>query len=222
MKLLTLALFALGASTLFAQAESDKPLSLGFKVGIPVTDMFSANNTSLFNGNITGSNYNTAVPKYTLGLTAEFKMPKHLRFEVDGLYNRAGYATSRPADIFGDTGYYLTSANVWQVPALIKTNITLGHVRPFVDFGAALRHISTIKTNAFLPGLLDGIIYDSTAELHNRNSFGGVAGIGITFKMGEFRLSPEVRYTRWANESFMGPGLRTNLDQGDVLLGISF
>ena len=58
MKLLTLAVFALGATTLFAQGyESDKPFTFGFKVGVPVTDMFSASNTSLFNGNLANSNY---------------------------------------------------------------------------------------------------------------------------------------------------------------------
>jgi hypothetical protein len=60
--------------------------------------------------------------------------------------------------------------------------------------------------------------------LHNRNTFGGVAGFGLTFKRGPFELTPEARYTRWANQSFVGSlgSLRTNLDQGDVLLGISF
>ena len=63
---------------------------------------------------------------------------------------------------------------------------------------------------------------DSAAELKNRNSFGGVAGIGMTFKKGPFELTPEVRYTRWANKAFSGAGLSYNLDQGDFLLGISF
>ncbi|MBV9223254.1 MAG: hypothetical protein JOY85_04455 [Acidobacteriaceae bacterium] len=45
----------------------------------------------------------------------------------------------------------------------------------------------------------------------------------MTFKRGPFELTPEVRYTRWANQAFANPnGLRTNLDQGDFLLGISF
>jgi hypothetical protein len=112
--------------------------------------------------------------------------------------------------------------NVWEVPGLFKTNITLGHVRPFIDFGASLRHISTIRTDAFLLDMTLTIVDDNSPALHNRNSFGGVAGIGITFKRGPFELSPEVRYTRWANESFEVSGLRTNLDQGDFLLGISF
>ena len=63
---------------------------------------------------------------------------------------------------------------------------------------------------------------DNSIALHNRNSYGGVAGFGITFKKEPFELTPEARYTRWANEAFQTNGLRTNLDQGDVLLGLVF
>jgi hypothetical protein len=223
MKLLTLAVFALGASTLFAQGyESDKPFVFGFKVGVPVTDMFSASNTSLFNGNLANSNYASAVPRYTFGLSGEFKMPKHLRLEVDGLYKRAGYSAFNTGNIFGTPGYYDTKMNVWEIPALLKTNMTLGHVRPFIDFGASLRHISSLQTTDYVPGVTYAAIYNNSPDLHNRNSYGAVAGIGITFKFGAFEMSPEARYTRWTNQSFEAPGLRTNLDQGDVLLGISF
>ena len=205
-------------------SETDHPFQFGLKVGIPVTDMFSASNTSMFNDalNVPGSIYNAAVPRYILGLSGEFKLPAHLRLEIDGLYKRAGYATSSLYEFSGNNAYYQTSANVWEVPALLKTNVTLGHVRPFIDFGASLRHISTIQTNTYLPVLPLGIITGNAPELHNRNSYGGVAGIGITFKIGSLELSPEARYTRWANQSFEAAGLRTNLDQGDVLLGITF
>ena len=108
------------------------------------------------------------------------------------------------------------------VSALIKTNITLGHVRPFIDFGASLRHIAGFDTTTYTAGVLYPPIYNNAPDLHNRNSYGGVTGIGITFKFRYFELSPEVRYTRWSNQSFVAPGLRTNLDQGDALLGISF
>jgi opacity protein-like surface antigen len=198
------------------------PVTLGFKVGIPVTDMFSASNTSLFGGNQPGSNYTSAVPRYEFGVTGEFHLPKHLRLEVDGLYKRSGFASSAPFDSLGNLSYEKTSLNVWEIPALIKTNIKVGRFHPFVDAGAALRHVSTITETGFVPGFSSPLLNDNSSALHNRNSFGGVAGFGITFKKGPFQLSPEARYTRWANQSFMAPGLRTNLDQGDVLLGVTF
>jgi hypothetical protein len=149
-------------------------------------------------------------------------MPRHLRFEVDALYKRGGFNSAVPFS--GGTAYRPTSLNWWEFPGLFKYNITIGHLRPFIDFGATLRHISTITQTAYLPGSFQGVITDNSDALHNRNSFGGVAGFGITFKKGPFELTPEARYTRWANQAFASNngGLRTNLDQGDVLLGISF
>jgi hypothetical protein len=76
---------------------------------------------------------------------------------------------------------------------------------------------------AFIPGNFQSVYNNNSIAMHNRNSFGGVAGFGITFKKGPFELTPEVRYTRWANQAFTSAnGLRTNLDQGDFLMGISF
>jgi hypothetical protein len=136
--------------------------------------------------------------------------------------SRAGFDSSSP---FGnDFLYRPTTANVWEIPGLFKYNISMGHFRPFVDFGASYRHISTITQTTYGTGVGYGLLSDNAGELLNRNSFGGVAGFGITFKKGPFELTPEARYTRWANESFRSAngGLRTNLDQGDVLLGINF
>jgi hypothetical protein len=148
----------------------------------------------------------------------------HLRFEIDGLFKRGGFDSSLPFGSTGGRAYRPTSFNNWEIPGLFKYNLTTGHSRPFVDFGASLRHISTITQTTYAPGLLIPQISDNAIELHNRNTFGGVAGFGFTFKRGPFELTPEARYTRWANQSFVGRlgSLRTNLDQGDVLLGINF
>jgi hypothetical protein len=228
-KLSLLILGMLTAASMFAQT-SDRPVVLGLKVGIPVTDMFTSSNTgvpSIVPGQgsqtqLTGSNYSASVPRYTFGVSAEFRMPLHLRFEVDTLYKRGGFNSSLPSA----TGlvYRPTTFNWWEFPGLFKYNVSLGHFRPFIDFGASLRHISTITETVYAPGNFQGVINNNSKDIHNRNSFGGVAGFGITFKKGAFELTPEARYTRWSNQAFVGTngGLRTNLDQGDILLGISF
>jgi hypothetical protein len=211
---------SVGAASLCAQ-ETGLP-SFGFKVGVPITDMFSAKNTSEFGDTLNGSPFSSAVPRYEFGVSAEFPLIGHLRFEVDGIYKRGGFDSALPFGGTGGLAYSPTTFNDWEIPALFKTDVSVGHIRPFVDFGAALRHISTISQYTYAPGLVIPGFTDNSFALHNRNSFGGVAGIGITFKKGPFRLSPEVRYTRWANESFQYPGLKTNLNQGDFLLGIAF
>jgi len=221
-KLNLVAACLLGAASLYAQ-ESNMPVTLGFKIGVPVTDMFSASNTTQL-GNTTPGSYTSAVPRYEFGVSGEFRLPMHLRFEVDGLFKRGGFDSALPFGSTGSVAYRPTTFNNWEIPGLFKYNVSLGHLRPFVDFGASLRHISTITQTTYAAGFSSAQISDNAIELHNRNTFGGVAGFGFTFKRGPFELTPEARYTRWANQSFVGSlgSLRTNLDQGDVLLGINF
>ncbi len=217
-----IALVTLGVSSLWAQSEDmgHWPVTLGLKAGIPVSNMFSSGSPSIYNLSFPSSPYTSSTPRYEFGASAEFRLPLHLRFEVDGLFKRGGFNNSF-LSTSGTNGYMRTSFNQWEIPGLFKYNISLGHFRPFLDFGASYRHISTIGQETLLGS--NGPTYiDNSASIANRNSFGGVAGFGITFKKGPFELTPEARYTRWANNSFSANGLRSNKDQGDVLLGISF
>ncbi len=216
-KLFVAALFAAGASSLFAQ-EGPLPVTLGLKVGVPVTNMLSASNTGWLNGSTPGD-YSAHTPRYEFGVSGEFHLPYHLRFEVDGLFKRNGFDSAIPG--VSSTVYRPTTFNDWEIPGLFKFNVLHGHYRPFVDVGAVYRHISTISETTFGEGPV-ATLNDSSSALTHRNTYGGVAGIGITFKKGAFELTPEARYTRWANQSFDALGLKTNLDQGDVLLGIAF
>jgi hypothetical protein len=222
-KVWMIALVLFGVASAYGQEESKMP-TLGLKVGVPVTDMFSTNSSIPAGVNTTGagSSYSFAVPRYEFGVSSEFHLPLHLRFEVDGLFKRGGYDSGLPFGATGALAYRPTTFNWWEVPGLFKYNVAMGHFRPFVDFGATFRHISTITQTTYAPGALFGTLDDNAMELRNRNSYGAVAGFGMTFKKGPFELTPEARYTRWANEAFETTGLRTNLDQGDVLLGIGF
>ncbi len=220
-------IFVICAASLCAQNEDEGhwPVTLGFKAGIPVTDMFTTSNSGLPGTNLTtnttsyGSAYSSSNPRYEFGASAEFHAPFHLRFEVDGLF-KPGRFDSNVGGASGTTGYH-TSFNQWEIPGVFKYNMSLGHLRPFIDFGASYRHISTIDQRTYIAGFSPAF-NDNASEIRNRNSFGGVAGFGMTFKKGPFELTPEARYTRWANNSFAAPGLVSNKDQGDVLLGVSF
>lgn len=227
-KLAFIGVVALSATSLFAQSQDAGhwPVTLGLKGGVPVNDMFTSSNSGAFGSTdtvsgstIPGSRYTSSVPRYEFGVSAEFHMPLHLRFEVDGLYKRGGFDGSLTSS--GVPAYARTSFNQWEIPGVFKYNVSLGHFRPFIDFGASYRHISTIDQRTYTASAAP-VYSDNVRELRNRNSFGGVAGFGITFKKGPFELTPEARYTRWANDSFAAPGLSSNKDQGDVLLGISF
>jgi hypothetical protein len=210
-----------GAAALYAQnSEESGPVSLGFKVGVPVTSMFDTGNVSFTGSAANTAPFTSAVPKYEFGVSGEFRLPKHLSFEVDGLFKRGGFDSALP---FGSgMAYQPTTFNNWEIPGLFKYHLREGRYRPFIDFGASLRHISTIQQFTYAPVAVSPSLDDNSIALHNRNSFGGVAGIGITFKKGPVAISPEARYTRWANSAFEYGGFKTNLDQGDVLLGLTF
>ena len=66
---------------------------------------------------------------------------------------------------------------------------------------------------------------DNAVEFNKKNDVGFTAGAGLAFKMGPVRLSPEFRYTRWGGENLRDPInslLRTNRNQGDFLIGLTF
>src|SRR5581483_8831103 len=112
--LIVIATAILTAGVLYGQdSESHMPVTLGLKIGIPVTDMFSAGNTTQFGNTIPGSGFSSAVPRYEFGVSGEFHLPKHLRFEVDGLYRRGGFSSALPW-AGGGLAYRPTTFNSWE------------------------------------------------------------------------------------------------------------
>lgn len=223
-KISLLGILFLGAAALQAAdiGQGHLPVTLTLIGGTQITDSFSAKNTGSFvsTQQYPGSAYSTHTPRWEVGVGGEFRLPFHnIRFEVDGLAKRLGYTDTTGAG--ANLAYHPTSATQWEIPGMFKFNFSLGHYRPFALVGASYRHISTISRYSHPYGA-GPVVTDNAPELVNRNSFGGVAGLGFTFKKGPFEFSPQVRYTRWANQSFSGYGLRTNLDQGDALIAIGF
>ena len=191
-------------------------MSLGIKGGVPITDALnSAKGVS--------SSYFTNTKRYLVGPTVEFHFPARFSIEVDALYKRVGYQY----EASGPTVTATTVANTWEFPLMGKFEILPGPVRPFIDFGGSVRHLSGIRQiRQTISGVtLNQVEINNPAEFNKRNDFGLVFGGGIAFKMGRVRISPEVRYTRWGGENFRDPVnslLRTNRNQGDFMLGITF
>lgn len=178
-------------------------LSVGVKAGVPLTDTFSnANQGSLF------YDYDIGMRRYLVGGTAEVHLPFRLTMEVDAIYKRLGYNASS-----NSMGLLLISertvANQWELPLLLKYEFRgIGPIRPFVDAGPSLRHLSGLHQTipqVYLPdNSSTSSISDIPVELTARNSAGITAGGGITFKFPRLRISPELRYTHWGNTSSGG------------------
>ena len=208
----TALLLACVAATVGAQ-----PISIGVKAGVPISDAFET-----FHRN--QATYSTNTHRYLVGPTVQFNFPARISIELDGLYKRLGYQYDQTGPLLSAR----TVANSWEFPVLGKFAILPGPVRPFVDAGAAFRHISGVRqiqhTISAVGQVFDTTI-DNATEFNKRNDVGFVFGGGVEFKCGPVRISPEVRYTRWGSENFRDPVnalLRTQRNQGDFLLGFTF
>jgi opacity protein-like surface antigen len=191
-------------------------VSIGVKGGVPISDAFDA---------ARGANaaYFTNTKRYLVGPTIEFHLPARFSIEVEGLYKRVGYQ-------YQATGPFVqtsTVADSWEFPVLGKWEITGGHLRPFVDAGVSIRHLSGIKQvrRTISGATVNQIELSDAIEFNKSTDVGLAAGFGVAFKLGRVRISPELRYTRWGGENLRDPVnslLRTNRNQGDFLLGLTF
>jgi hypothetical protein len=207
----TLVLF--GMAALLMGQEGEHRVSIGVRAGVPITDAFDTVRGS-------DASYFTNTKRYLIGPTIEFHLPWRLSIAVDALYKRMGYEYQQFAPGIAATR---TVANSWEFPGTVKWEIVPGPIRPFVDAGVSIRHISGISQIRDAANQVTD--YNSAAEFNKRNDVGFVFGGGVAFKFGRVRVSPEFRYVRWGSESFRDPVrslLRTNRNQGDFLLGFTF
>jgi len=227
------------------------PLSIGIKGGVPIssTSGIGPDNgcTSL---GCNQFNYSSKTKYYTLGPTIEVRLPLRLAVEADALYSRLIYDTFRffsdsftfnGVRVFQDGSTFMSiKFERWTFPVLLKWRYGNRRTRPFVDGGISLDHISGIdgETAGIFQGGLSpdpvNIQHDKfgspvSAGLSTRNRDGSVLGAGIDFRaVGPIRLTPEVRYTRWASSQFdplssISPNIRgISLNEVTFLLGITF
>lgn len=87
----------------------------------------------------------------------------------------------------------------WQFPILVKYRFSLGPVMPFLQAGPSFRTTGNRNTNP--------------------SHAGATAGAGFDWKAGPLRLSPTLRYTRWARD--VRWTIPSKPDQLELLLAIS-
>lgn len=226
------------------------PVSIGLKGGIPFSDVSGVRPDSGCMVTGCGSfNFSSETKRYTLGPTIELRLPLGFAFEADALYSRLSYDTFRFASssfLFRGVGAFsdestFTSIKLerWTFPILLKWRYGNRRIRPFVDGGISMDHVSGLDER-ITRILHDSLSPDSVniqhekfgspgpAALSGRNRKGAVLGGGIdVHAVGPIRLTPEVRYTRWASSPFVPfppfPNVTgTNLNELTFLLGITF
>ena len=201
-----------------AGASFAQPVSIGVKAGVPITDFVDAAKGD-------HSAYFTKTKRYTIGPTVEFHLPARISIEIDALYKRFAFdGQSVTADGSIVTA---TRGNSWEFPVLVKLELFPGPVRPFVDAGASIRHLTGIKQvqQIVSAGTLSVVELSNPPEFNKATDIGLAFGAGIALKLGRVRISPELRYTRWGSENLRHPVsalLHTNRNEGDVLIGFTF
>ncbi len=198
------ALFHVASTGAFAQR-----LSLGFIGGTNLTHDFSTSSSQYVD-----SSYPSGLSTFLLfshahslivGPTIEVDLAKELSIEVDALHRNLELKSAYiPPGGQKMTGSDSGEIGTWEFPFLVKYRIPVSKIRPFVQLGPSLR----VRKNP-----------DSTEP----SAYGFAAGLGAEFRLGRFRLSPTIRYTRWAGEPpFPQAVANTKPDQIELLTGVSY
>jgi len=170
-------------------------LSAGFVLGTGITHVLPPTDATYMVGSSTFRQITTPARSLIAGAMVEFKVSNRFSVETDALYRPL---RAHVVDILdgrrreSDSG----SISVWELPQLAKYRLMNGPVRPFAEGGESFR----------TPG--GGL-----------GSHGVTAGVGLESRWRAFRMSPTLRYTRWAKNPFEGA---TRPDQVEALVGVSF
>ncbi len=138
--------------------------------------------------------------RYLVGISTQANLTRRLAVEMDGIYKplRSGEGASDPWRFMVIT---------WQFPVLAKYRITTSKWAPVVEGGPSFR----------LAGNLNG---------YNPSHYGITMGAGAETRTHGLRLSPALRYTRWAVDVSPNSGRptsqRTNQNAVELVFGISF
>ncbi|HSR07067.1 MAG TPA: hypothetical protein VLM42_07955, partial [Bryobacteraceae bacterium] len=161
-------------------------LSLGFIGGANLTHDFSTSSSQYVD-----PSYPNGLSSFVLfsdshslivGPTVEVDFAKELSIEIDALHrNLELQNASIPPGGQRVTGSDPDEIGTWEFPFLLKYKIPASKIRPFMELGPSFR----VRKNP-----------NSTEP----SSYGFAAGLGAEFRLGRFRLSPTIRYTRWADE----------------------
>jgi hypothetical protein len=230
-------------------AESDEAKPRKWAIGIrartmpirkfSVMDNGQAKTTTTVSKTVYDWNFNTTSRSFLAGggLALEGALSRRVTVTAELLFNRLRY--DKVTDIYWGTDDPTTSADershksiaentkarLFDVPLLAHVSMResgwLSHF--YLAGGATARLASTVRTTNNITNA------DATkennqirAQLSKRTLFGATVGIGFRF-VDEFhiKVTPEVRYTRWAGSTFGQDSTRSPRDQLELGIGFS-
>lgn len=177
--------------------------SFGVKVGSALTDPFAE---ATFQGTAPPQTIQTTsdAKGYLAGPMIELNLPFGISINADGIYRPLRLTQTFNSPFFQGTvsGDYSS----WEVtPAARYRFLHTPIVKPFLEAGPSFRILSS-RLDPYMSGR------------------GFTLGGGVEVKLLHFRITPELRYTRWGSDRNVTPAfpLQTNQNQAEFLAGFSF
>ncbi len=164
-------------------------------------------------------------PRWSLG--TEFYLT-HAKYILNtqvrtGLPSPNASTDDRPVTTYVES----SKANYWVLPALARFQGLRPHrylSRAYAVGGAEYRHVGRVRTGTdiYYPDGSTGYTEVAAVPLHH-DQVGYVVGIGLRYfdQLG-FKLAPEIRYIRWTDDTFKGPGYASTKNQAEASLGFTF
>jgi opacity protein-like surface antigen len=120
-----------------------------------------------------------------------------------------------------------TKADYWDVPLLahyygLRKQGFL--TRMYVSAGPELRHVGRVRTGNEITNADGTTAYNENPDRpRHKNDLGFAVGVGVRW-VDDFKVkvAPEIRYVRWQGSTFEGPAFRSQVNELQVGLGISF
>jgi len=195
--------FGQAASTSTRPNAFGKAVSIGGVVGMGLSNDFPST-VSDING-IPGSRSFSDAKSPVIGLMIELEPIRKLFIEFNGLYRPLHLADETLLSSSGQPIPPTRSGRVtvltWEFPILAKYKVASARTKPFFEVGPAFRS----------SGNLNGA---------NPSKYGATGGAGVEARWGKVRISPALRYTRWANDQTMASS--TNRNQIEAIIGFSY
>jgi hypothetical protein len=180
-------------SSLFilAGVAAAQPFIAGVKIGAPLTDALSVQSPNPLD-------YVASTGRFVVGPYVEVRLPAGFAVEVDALYRSFSYTSLQTS----------ASASDWEFPLLAKRKFLKGPVRPYVEGGLVLSHLSV----------------SDVTELNHRSNYGIALGAGLEIHALVLHISPELRYEGFVLQDFSSSAgiLHSNRNQLLAMVGISF
>jgi hypothetical protein len=185
-------------------------VSLGFRAGIPITPVLTADGPQ-----------QAPASRFTIGPLIEVHLWRDTVLGADFLLRRSAItfssAVTQRAELW-----------LWQAPITLIYRFRVP-ARPFVRTGVSFNRVLDVSgATVCAHGPFGEQFYclggNSSAELRHRGTSGLVVGGGFRFQFKGFRLEPEVRLTHWFDRNFgvRDSAVRSNLNQVELLVGVIF